>query len=583
MTKTGKSLSSALLFLLFLSITHLASAQDVTVEATLSETNIFEGESVQFQLSISGTAINSLDRPQMPSVNGLRYLPNRTSTASNYTYTGGQPQVTQTFGYTFIAQSNGQYTFPAISVSVNGKTYQTKLISFKVLDPKTIDNGQAARSPDIYLRLEPSVTNPVVGQQVIADIILYFKDGVDVSSYNAIPGWKAEGFWKEELDNPSQARSTSTIIGGVRYKRARLLQYALFPTKAGELTLSPFTITVRVRQNNRGIRDPFNFGIGQETKELKTLPVTVNVERLPEPSNAEFIGAVGDFNIERSINPTNAFVGESVEIVTRISGSGNVPLLNKPEYEFPEALEEYNPQETSNLSRSNRLIAGSKTFTDIVIARGEGVFTIPEKRIASYNPEAKRFEYTTLPALTLNAVNDPNATVASLEDMRLDVSPVIGLVSWHPIKNNPLSSNTLVWGLLFIPLLIVGGAYGAKKYTDRLQTDTGFARSQKAKTQALSTLDEAEKADDIKTGYHLIQKALSIFIADKLNLPEAGLSSKRLIDEAVAKNTEVPAKSLRQLFDKCETIAFAPNVSPEGLKTDIEKARSLVKELGKLL
>ncbi|MEP1138708.1 MAG: BatD family protein, partial [Balneola sp.] len=328
MIKTGKKLASLFIFFLFVFSCQKSNAQSVSVQATLTETNIFEGESVQLDIAISGTSLSSLERPEIPTIEGLRYLPNRTISSSNYSYINGKPSLTQTFGFQFIAMSPGSFNVPSIKIKVNNKEYATKPISFKILDPKTIDNGDAERSPDIYVRLEASTKNPVVGEQVVADIVLYFKSEVEVSNYNTVPGWKAEGFWKEELNNPAQARSTSVIINGIRYKRARLLQYALFPTKPGELTLSPYSLSVRVRNNRRTSRDPFNFSFGQENKELKTLPVTLNVERPPGIENAEYIGAVGDFEIKRTIKPTSAYVGESVEIITEIKGTGNVPLLN---------------------------------------------------------------------------------------------------------------------------------------------------------------------------------------------------------------------------------------------------------------
>ncbi|HAH51466.1 MAG TPA: protein BatD, partial [Balneola sp.] len=222
MIKTGNKLAILFFLLISLFANSMVLAQEVTVQATLSENNIFEGESVQLDIAISGTALNSLERPEIPSISGLRYLPNRTISGSNYTYVNGKPSLTQSYGFQFIAQTPGSYTVPSIKVTVNGKDFTTKPIAFKVLDPKTIDNGNAERAPDIYVRLEPSTTDPVVGQQVVADVVLYFKSEIDVSNYNTVPGWKAEGFWKEELNNPAQARTTSVIINGIRYKRARL-------------------------------------------------------------------------------------------------------------------------------------------------------------------------------------------------------------------------------------------------------------------------------------------------------------------------------------------------------------------------
>ncbi len=584
MIRTGKRFGS---FLLFLVITLSASgvdAQNIRVSASLSETNIFAGESVILDITITGPTLRSLDRPVLPETPGLRWLPNQTSQSTNYTYQNGRPSVTQSYGFVLIAEEIGSFTFPGIEVSVNGETYTTNPIDFKVLDPKTIDSGEAERAPDIYVRIEPDVTDPVVGQQVIADVVLYFKNGIEVSSYQASPGWKAEGFWKEELESQQRARATSVIINGVRYQRARLLQYAIFPTKAGELTLSPFEITVRLRQNARNQRDIFSLNFAQESKELRTLPVTINARPIPEPERGELIGAVGDFEIQRSIKPSSAYVGESVEIITTISGKGNVPLLNKPEYEYPDALEQYTPQENSNITRTNREIAGFKTFTDIVIARNEGTFTIPGKEVAIYNPELNSFEYISLRPLTLTAEIDPRATTPTLEELRLNVEPVTGLASWVSAQTyTPLHRQPVVWTMIGLPFVLLLGALGYKTYFDKLNNDQGFARSRKARARAEQTLSEGEQAASVKEGYYLIEQALHQFISDKLNLPEAGLSSDQLIEELRSADVDFDSKELKRILTKCETIAYAPNVTQEALTDDVAAARELIKQIGKAL
>lgn len=583
MIKTGRPFRSVSFLFLFSILFSSVYAQEVSVEATLSETNIFAGEGVTLDVVVSSSSLSSLERPTLPDIPGLRWLPNRTSQSSNYSYINGRPSVSQSYGFQLIAEEVGSYTIPPISVQVNGKSYSTKAISFKVLDPKTIDSGQAERSPDIYVRLEPTDLNPVIGQQIIADVVLYFKNGIEVSSYQASPGWKAEGFWKETLENPQRARPTSVILNGVRYQKAKLLQYAIFPTKAGELTLSPFEITIRVRQNRRNIRDPFSFGFAQESKDLLTLPVTINVQRLPEPERGVFNGAVGDLEIKRSIKPASAFVGESIEIITEISGTGNIPLLNKPEYDYPETLEKYNPQENTNITRTNRQIGGTKTFTDIVIARNEGRFEIPAKEVAIYNPSRNAFEYTMLPALAIEAKKDPRAVTTPLTELRLDVKPVKGLASWVSTSYTPLYERGIVWVLIGTPPFLLLLAFGYKTYLEKMSSDVGFARSQKAKSKADNVLADAAKSDNVKEGYHLIQQALNQFITDKLNLPEAGLSSDALVTELQAKTNDAPVQELKKLLTKCETIAYAPGTSQQDLSDDIETANLLIRQISKAL
>jgi len=582
MIKTGKQIRVFYSFVLSFILFFGANAQDITVNASLTETNIFSGESVRLDVKVTGQSINSIDRPGMPNVDGLRWLSGSTSTTQNFSYKNGRPIVSYSYGYQFIAQTPGTYTFPKLDITVNGATFYTEELTFKVLDPKTIDTGDAERSPDIYVRLEPSNPNPVVGEQVIADVVLYFKSEVEVSSYNASPGWKAEGFWKEELENRQQARTTSTIINGIRYQRALLLQYAIFPTKSGELTLSPYELVVQVRQSNRR-RDIFSFGLGQERKELVTLPVTVNVLPLPELNNATFSGGVGDFSITRSINPTKAFVGESVEITTTITGKGNIPLIIKPEYEYPETLELYNPQENSTITRANRQIGGTKVFTDILIARNEGTFEISETNLAFYSPTLGRYSIITLPALKLEAERDPRAPVINENELRFNVKPITGLASWVDKQRIPLHSRKGVWILLITPLFILGTSFVFKTYQDKMNSDVAFARSQKAKNHAISELKKAEGESDLKIAYNHIQKAITQFISDKLNLPLAGLSIQQLCNALEEKAEEAISNETKLLLDKCDTIAYAPNASQEGLEIDIRKAQELIKQIGKLV
>lgn len=74
MTKIGK-LNQFLLLLTFSLLNFIpAFAQDVQVEATLSETNIFAGEQVKLELNISGTSMGSVQQPELPEFDGLRWL-----------------------------------------------------------------------------------------------------------------------------------------------------------------------------------------------------------------------------------------------------------------------------------------------------------------------------------------------------------------------------------------------------------------------------------------------------------------------------------------------------------------------------
>lgn len=595
MKRTGNRYLSLVLFFgfsLFGLFALKSQAQPkVSVVATVSETTIYTGERVSLSVEVSGD-FNNVSRPELPEFEGLRLLSNNPSTSRSYSFVNGQTSSSYSYSYYLIAQDTGTYTIPSITIMIDGEEFTTESIDIEIVDRNSAAaEPQESNRPDIFLRMEISDNTPVTGQQLIADIILYFKDGLEVNSYQPVPGWKAEGFWKEELENTERPRAESTVINGVRFRKARLLQFALFPTKTGELNISPYEIIVSVRAA-ASRDDPFSsffggFGSNQRQVELETEPIELDVSTLPELENGSYLGAVGNFNISRRISTNEAVAGESIEIETVVRGTGNVPLITKPEYELPDGLEVYDPQETTSLNRRNQNISGTKTFTDVLIARTPGSYTIPEKTVAYYNPVRNQYVKETLPALTFTVVRDPDSAIASEQTLTFAVKPITGLATWTTPDQRSLAGRWWFWAGLLLPLAVLGVGYWQKSYIDKMTNNTAFARATKASEKADERLALALKKSEegnIKEAYNLLNKALTGFIGDKLNLPEAGLSiqsyASALQDKGVDMNL---IKNVRMLLDKCATISYAPDTSHSYLKSHVGLAESIIEKLKKEL
>ncbi|WP_441000873.1 BatD family protein [Fodinibius sp. SL11] len=565
----------------------------VSVEASLSQTTVYTGERINLSIEISGS-FNNVSRPELPEFENFRLLSNNPSTSRSYRYINGQSTVSYTYSYYLIAQKKGKFQLPAVNVSIDGETYSTNPIAVNIIDRNESAKSQdSSERPDIFLQLEVSDKQPVAGQQIITDVILYFRDGLEVNSYQPVPGWKAEGFWKEELENSGRPRAESTVLDGVRYRKARLLQFSLFPTKAGKLEISPYEIVVAVRSARSG-NDPFSsffsgFGSNQREVELSSDPITVDVQPLSQNDDASYLGAVGDFDISRSISTKNALVGESIEIETRVRGSGNIPLISKPNYDLPDGLEIYEPQENTRLNRKNSTISGSKSFTDVIIARSPGRYTIPAKTVSYYNPSRDRYVTTTLEALSFSIDENPEAVANADSPGQFPVSPITGLASWVTVSSEP----TAIWSMwwfwvgLVLPLIIAGIAYWRKSYAKKMQTDIAFARSVKAPDKAQQRLQKAievSEQGDIKQAYNLLQKAITGFISDRLNMPEAGLANQDYVEALKGQGIEENlVKNVRMLLDKCASISYAPDTTHEYLKSHVGLAESTLEKLQKVL
>ncbi|HLR76609.1 MAG TPA: BatD family protein [Balneolaceae bacterium] len=586
MKKIGKAWFLAFLAGLFLnSFAAEADAQNnVTVEATVSEATVYEGEQIKLNITVSGD-FSDISMPDLPNIPGFRVISSTPSTSRRFSYVNGVSKTSYTYTYYLAAQKKGAFTIPPISIKVDSKAFTTQPIEVEIINRSRKATGDTGES-DIFLKLEIADKTVVPGEQIIANIVLYFKDNMQVRTYQPVPGWKAAGFWKEQLNNAERPEVKSLTLNGVRYNKARLLRVALFPTKTGELTVSPFQVNV-VAYSAPAERNPFSSFFGnsgaRKQLELTTDSVTIKVNPLPRDSSSDFTGAVGSFNMQREISADTVKIGETLEIKTTISGTGNIPLLEKPNYNLPDNLELYEPKSDENIDRSGAKIKGSKTFTDLVVPRNAGSITIPASTISWYNPAKQKFIEKKLPAKTVYVNASGLASTNPSNEAENDVSPITGLVNWGKPEQKDLISNWWLWAGLLLPVLILALAYRKKYYDQKMRNDYSFARSQKAAEAARQRLHEAvDHAENqrMKQAYNSLQKALTGFIADKTKLPEAGLSIEQYIEELEVQGVnEDLIKNVRMLLNKCATVNYAPDSSAGYLKSHVNLAKSIIKKL----
>jgi len=594
MLRTGNLRAFTLLLLLLLSTISPAFAQSAKVTATLSETDIYTGERVSLTVNITGKNFNNVSTPDLPDLTGLEYLSTSPSTSSNYSFINGVISRSYTYTYYLQADKEGTYTIPPVKVTIDGKTYSTDPISVHIQNRnKAADNQSGKQKPDIYLKMEVSNRHPVVGQQIIASVVIYFRSNLQVISYQPMAGWKAEGFWKEELDDNQQPRAESTIIDGVRYRKAVLMRYALFPSKTTTLQLSPFKVNCTVRYSS-DYGDPFSsffngFGSDQRSVDLQTDPISVDVKQLPPaPANATALNAVGQFDISRSTDDTQVRVGQSVEIKTVIKGSGNLALISKPKYHFPSAFEVYQPQEQSNIDHNGNRITGTKTFTDVIIPRKIGTFTIPGTRLAYFNDAEQKYQYVDLNPISVNVKANPFAgNLTTSESSDLGIQPLNGLVTWQTEGYRSIFSLWWMWAGLILPLILIGVGYQRKMYLDKLRNDSRFARSTQATSlsdQHLSEAKQAAQKGDLKEAYSKLHQTVSGFIGDRMDLPRAGLEDPVYVKALRDKGVDMDiVKRIERLLTKCSTIRYAPLTSQEDFAQDANAAGELIKSLRKWL
>lgn len=585
---TGLMLTVLVLVLLLSAGT--ASAQDFTLEASLSENRVWIGEQFTLQIEVRSPDLRNVEPPRLPQLEGIRVLNAVPSRSQSISVINGVTKTVTSYHFTLIARETGTKTIPPITVVIDGEEHRTREMQVEILRQQGVQPEPDERRPDIFVQVELDDKEPVVGQQVVASLVIYFKDGIEVASYRPTPGWRTDGFWKEELEENEQPRSESVLLGNIRYRRATLLRYALFPTRAGELLLDPFEITLGIRTQPTRF-DPFGSvfgGLGTNhrrvTLESEALPVRVRPLD-PPPSGRVTLGAVGEFEVERRASVTKAYIGESIELITTIRGNGNIPLIQKPSWSYPQGFELYSPQEVTDLQKVGTEIRGSRTFTDRLVPRIAGHFTLPAERVTWFNPDSRRYEEQFLPEITLEIIRDPLTPA----DERTGVLPLriqTGLTLWER-GDGGSAWIWIFWIGLILPAAALAVAWNRRSVLRRLEEDSAFARAHYAWDRAEEHLMQAgneASGENPRQAYHSIWKAITGYITDRMGLPEAGLSSRELTDKVREEGgSNELASELQQLLDKCTSISYAPPGSRQDVEKDVRRASDLLNQLRKSL
>lgn len=583
-----------------------AHAQNgMQVEATLSSNVLYRGESFSLSIRIEGQRMVDIDIPQLDEIPGARLLNRVPSRSTNYQIINGRTSSSITYTYSFMASEVGEFTLPSIQVSVGGEMVRTAPVSYRILAPGEANRGGESRA-ELMLRIEVDDERPFVGQQIVASINLYFLSGNEISSYQPVQGWRADGFWKEELQNIRQPRAETVLLDGVRYRKATLLRFALFPTRSGTLTIDPYGMMLGVR-SRASARDPFgsifdSFGTNQRWITLESEPVELDISPLPPSGRGIRSDIVGAFEIDRTVEQSDVLRGEGIEVTTRVSGVGNLPLITKPVYDFGEEFETYTPQETMDLEKTGDQISGEKRFTDIIVPKESGELMIPAADVLWFEPVSGRWRTASLPAVPIR-VSEPVTQTQDLSVQRQSLTPLMeGVPTAYRVL--PLFAYLAAPGrliLLFgIPLMVVALAGGIRAWMRYREVHAGTILRNSAARNALSGIQDLTRRHDalrttagsvpqdlLKPLYKDLLTTLVTYYGQRKGLNPESLSGTEMVRDLQQWSTDgekadATVRRTVDLVSRLNRITYSPSLEGADLNADLNTARDVVRELERI-
>jgi len=420
MNSLAKNIFIVLSFLVFM--TGNAKAAVRVFAQVDSSKDIYVGESFEYHIIIDGeNKAGQVDLTPLARFNPQN-TGNRDVSQTSISIINGRTtqNITKQYvmSYSLVSNQVGRIHLPPVTVTLDGKNYQTNPVVVNILKPGSTDQ--------LDLEVTLSEQKCYVGQPVIMTVKFYISADIGDFQFN-VPAFTSDDFYIEDPDSSNQQAKKYNLGNGIivrvsQYrtvhngKESILLSFSkvLIPRHSGEIAISPASVSAdvavgRVRSRDRFFDDSIFDGFFGSRKEYKRFmvssqPLKLTVLPLPEEDKPPgFYGLVGQYTIAASATPVKVNVGDPITLTIKIGGGKYLKPVAWPALEqIPELADNFKiPSEKASPTIEN----GYKVFTQTIRASNDKVSEIPSIPLVYFDADKGKYD------------------VAKTEPIKLDVSP----------------------------------------------------------------------------------------------------------------------------------------------------------------
>ncbi|MGH7434389.1 MAG: BatD family protein, partial [Polyangiaceae bacterium] len=258
----------------------------------------------------------------------------------------------------------------------------------------------APRGQLYFLHATVDKTSAVVGEPVLLTVYAY----IDISSPNLeiddseVHDPDVADFAKRSLmkDDETTSRGYASI-GGKTWTVLMLRRWALFPLRAGDLTIGPMSMALARPRSVAGTK-----------RASETIHVSVSEPPLAGRPPGYSVGDVGHFTLSAQVQPRQTEQGGAIGVHVDVSGKGNVPnaiaVPSRPGVEWltPQVHEQLGPI-------GKDAYGGTRSFDYVVRLTRTGDVDLGDLSLPFWDPDARRYVVASAKLGTVNVAPTPAA------------------------------------------------------------------------------------------------------------------------------------------------------------------------------
>lgn len=412
-----------------------------TVTASVQPAQVTVGDSVTYEVTVNltGSGQPSVAVPALSPDTGLSNptAAGQQTSLESYIVNGDFRSVQRiTYMYSIRTSKEGTFTIPPATVTINGKSFDTKPVQIEVRSvPKATDvpselaglvvaplisgNPELQRKLTGVIFILPvlSKPEPYNGEQVRISYHLVIEPGA-LAEAGLLPRTNLDGvkippmneFITEELyPFPQDLKFQERKIGGKLYLVAPVYEAVISSTKAGKLAIEPFQVSMIFSLRSRSgqapspfANDPFFSSLnplsimgGNSVQVIAQSPLlTLDVKPVPSAGRpADFAGAVGTFKMESKVDKKKAKAfDDTIALKVTVEGEGNTDSLSPPTLpSLPGFTVLGEPEQQTTGRKEDDDYISVKTFSYTLRPTATGPQTIPPIQMSYFEPEKEKF------------------------------------------------------------------------------------------------------------------------------------------------------------------------------------------------
>ncbi|WP_432216883.1 BatD family protein [Pseudomonas kribbensis] len=377
-----------------------ATAQAAELTASVDRSRLNSGETVE--LTLESNDVTQFGKPDLTpleplfEVRGTRQV-NQLNTLNN------ENRATTRWIITLLPKQNGSVEIPSLKL---GET-QSQPITVQVVESDVTEEKNVLDP----VFIESSLDQSSVYVQAQAVLTLRIYHSVSLYDDSSVTPLQITDARVEQLGD---TRTYEKDINGVRHGVIEM-RYAIFPQHSGLLTITPQTFSA-TRVDTQPAKDANAQGPkpGKVLRVTSTeIPLTVKPKPITYPADAPWLPA-RSLSLSESWNPEpdHTQVGDSLtrSLTLKVEGLASSQLPALPATEAS-GLRRYPDQPVLNNQSSERGLIGSREEREALVPSRSGSIELPTVDVVWWNTFEDHLEHTSLPARTLQVVNNPSLQV----------------------------------------------------------------------------------------------------------------------------------------------------------------------------